>query len=284
MTGLAWRTRLAAVLLGSVLAGPAAADFDSGWLAFQKGEFAAAIAEWKPLADGGHPLALYNLGVIYDSGLGVGRDVEAARRYWTLAAESGLAEAQYNLALLLVELADDGVEVEGYDLARQWLQRSADGGFVRSQYTLGKMYAEGIGVEPDAARGLALILRAGEAGLVQAQYNLGKMYRDGDGVAADEAEANRWWRLAADRGYAKAQDHLAESYARGRGVAQDEVAALAWSMVAARQGHPDSLARESELSQSLAPGQVAAARELAETLGRPAAGPRERGEVGSGQE
>ena len=254
-----------AAVVACVLSGPAAAaDFDHGWTAFQRGEFTAAIAEWTPLAEAGHPLAQYNLGVIYDSGLGVGRDVPAALRWWTAAAEKGLAEARHNLALLHAERADDGIDADGYVLARQWLQQAADGGFVPSQYTLGKMYADGVGVEVDAGRGFALILRAGEAGLVQAQYNLGKMYRDGEGVAADPAEGNRWWRLAAERGYAKAQDHLAESYARGRGIAQDDVVALAWSMVAARSGHPDSITRESDLSRKLEPGQVAAARQLAE--------------------
>ncbi len=262
----------------------AAADFDTGWAAFQQGRFTIAIAEWTPLAETGHPLAQYNLGVIYDSGLGVGRDVPAALHWWTAAAESGLAEAQHNLGLLYTELNEDGLDADGGVLARQWLQRAADGGFVRSQYFLGKMYADGVGTDPDPVRGYVLIRQASEAGLMQAQYNLGKMYRDGQGVAADAEEANRWWRLAAEQGYAKAQDHLAESYARGRGIAQDDVAALAWSMVAAWQGHPDSIARESALRGRLEPHAVALARELAEVFGRSRPEPRRDGDDGSFQE
>lgn len=270
MSMRAWAARWlrAAVTAGVVLSSPAAAaDFDTGWAAFQQGMFAAAIAEWTPLAESGHPLAQYNLGVIYDSGLGVGRDLPAALRWWTAVAEAGLAEAQHNLALLYLELWEDGLVADGDVVARHWLQQAADGGFVRSQYMLGKMYADGVGTAPDPNRGFALIRQAGEAGLMQAQYNLGKMYRDGQGVAADAAEANRWWRQAAEQGYAKAQDHLAESYARGRGIARDEVAALAWSMVAARQGHPDSILRESQLTARLEPHAVALAREMSEAFG-----------------
>ncbi len=260
-----WRWVGAAAVASLLSHAVAASDFDAGWTAFQQGRFTAAIAEWVPLATDGHPLAQYNLGVIYDSGLGVGRDVPAALRWWTAAAESGLVEARHNLGLLHAELGEDDLTADGFALARYWLQQAADGGFVRSQYTLGKMYADGVGVEPDAARGFALIRRAGEAGLMQAQY---KMYRDGHGVPADAVEANRWWRLAAEQGYAKAQDHLAESYARGRGIGRDEVAALAWSIIAAQQGHPDAIAREIALIEQLEPYAVALARELAEALGR----------------
>ncbi len=44
--------------------GAARADFDAGWQAYQRGDFAAAMAEWQPLAEQGHALAQYNMGVI----------------------------------------------------------------------------------------------------------------------------------------------------------------------------------------------------------------------------
>ena len=58
-----------------MLAGPISAqDFYKGLKAYQNGEYAAAFKEWKPLAEGGDMKAQYNLGVMYENGLGVLQD------------------------------------------------------------------------------------------------------------------------------------------------------------------------------------------------------------------
>ncbi len=78
----------------------ARADFDSGWQAYQRGDFALAIAEWRPLAEQGHARAQYNMGVIYDEGRGVDPSRARAMEWWTKAADQGMATAQHNLALM----------------------------------------------------------------------------------------------------------------------------------------------------------------------------------------
>jgi len=54
---------------------------------------------------------------------------------------------------------------------------------------------------------------------VSAQYSLGVMYANGLGVPEDDAEAARWFRLAAEQGNALAQYNLGFIYDSGRGVA-----------------------------------------------------------------
>jgi len=71
-----------------------------------------------------------------------------------------------------------------FDQAIYWLKRSAAKNFARSQYTLGKLYADGLGVPEDRTKAFGLVMEAGRAGLAAAQYNLGKMYRDGFGIRA----------------------------------------------------------------------------------------------------
>ena len=56
------RIALAVALLVS-LATPAWADFDEGLAAYQRGDYAAAFREWKPLAEQGFANAQYNLGL-----------------------------------------------------------------------------------------------------------------------------------------------------------------------------------------------------------------------------
>ena len=84
------------VLLGS--AGVSwSADFQKGLAAAQRGDFATALREWTLAAEQGGADAQYNLGVMYDNGEGVPQDDKTAVKWWTLAAEQGGADAQFNL-------------------------------------------------------------------------------------------------------------------------------------------------------------------------------------------
>ena len=72
-------------------------DFDKGLTAYNNGDYATALKEWKPLAEEGDVDAQYYLGVLYDNGDGVPQDYKEAVRWYTLAAEQGDVDAQYNL-------------------------------------------------------------------------------------------------------------------------------------------------------------------------------------------
>jgi TPR repeat protein len=97
------RERLAAggaivVLAGALAAGPALADFSAGLDAYERGEYATALAQWRPLAEGGVVEAQYNLGLMHYDGRGVPRDAAAAHAWFLRAAEGGYARAQYRVA------------------------------------------------------------------------------------------------------------------------------------------------------------------------------------------
>ena len=75
-------------------------DFQKGMEAYNKGDYATALKEWKPLAEGGDTDAQYNLGIMYDNGQGVLQDYKTAAKWYILSAEQGNAEAQYNLGVM----------------------------------------------------------------------------------------------------------------------------------------------------------------------------------------
>ena len=79
---------------------PALADFQKGSDAAQRGDYAVALEEWKPLAELGDADAQYNLGVMYEDGLGVSQDHKAAIKWFSLAANQGHAGAQYQLGMI----------------------------------------------------------------------------------------------------------------------------------------------------------------------------------------
>jgi hypothetical protein len=68
--------------------------------AYERKEFARAIAEWRPLADQGNAEAQTLLGAMYWQGEGVPRDHKEAARLYLLAAEQGYARAQYDIGFM----------------------------------------------------------------------------------------------------------------------------------------------------------------------------------------
>ena len=88
-----------AVLLGSV-GDSWSADFQKGLTAYEKGDYATALREWKPLAKQGNAGAQFNLGFMYEKGKGTQQDYKTAVKWYRLAAEQGYASTQNNLVVM----------------------------------------------------------------------------------------------------------------------------------------------------------------------------------------
>ena len=87
----------------ALFASAEASDFQAGVEAYNRGDFAAALREWVPLAEQGDASARFNLGVMYESGKGIPRDNAEAVKWYRKAAERGLAAAQNRLGLMYAE-------------------------------------------------------------------------------------------------------------------------------------------------------------------------------------
>ncbi len=133
---------------------------NAGVVAYLMGAYAAALREWRPLAEQGNAKAQNNLGNMYYKGRGVPQDYPEAVKWYRKAAEQGHAMAQYNL---------------------------------------GKKYFKGEGVPQDYAEAVGWYRKAAEQGHASAQYNLGVIYDKGLGVPLDYAQAHMWYNLAASR-------------------------------------------------------------------------------------
>lgn len=138
------------LLLGLVLAGlytaPAWAGFEEGTAAYERGDYAATLSEWRPLAEQGDPTAQHHLGWLYIIGHGVPQDYEEAVRWFRKAAEQGDRDAQTNLGSLY--LLGDRLP-QDYSEALKWLRAAADQGHPLAQTKLGIMYEDGEGVRQD---------------------------------------------------------------------------------------------------------------------------------------
>src|SRR3546814_19436406 len=77
------------------------ADVCSADLAWQRGDYQAAVAEWRPLAIAGDADAQFNLGQAYKLGRGVASDLGQAEAWYRRAAKQGHLQAEDNLGLVL---------------------------------------------------------------------------------------------------------------------------------------------------------------------------------------
>ncbi len=108
--------------LSAFAAAPSLADFADGLAAYDAGDYAAAVAEWRPLAEQGDAEAQLALAGLYADGQGVARDPERAVFWYRQAAAQGDAVAQLNLG----DHYARGLGVErDLGLAVYWLTLSA---------------------------------------------------------------------------------------------------------------------------------------------------------------
>jgi len=108
--------------------------------AYQRGDYATVVRDLEPKAEGGDVRAQYDLGVLYDKGLGVPQDDAKALYWYKLAAEHGEKRAQYNLALMYMN--GQGVPPD-YIRAYYWLSMAIVQGDLNApgarEYVTGKM-------------------------------------------------------------------------------------------------------------------------------------------------
>jgi hypothetical protein len=75
-------------------------DWGEGLAAYRRGDYDAALREWRPLAEQGYDRAQYSLGLMYINGQGVHQDYKEAMKWFRKAAEQGFASAQFDLGVM----------------------------------------------------------------------------------------------------------------------------------------------------------------------------------------
>jgi TPR repeat protein len=114
-----------AVLMMLAASPVAAADFQKGVAAYERGDYATALKAWRPLAEQGHADAQYKLGGLYELGIGLPQDDASAARWYRAAAEKGNDRAQHKLGAKYER--GRGVP-QDYVLAHKWQNLAASQG------------------------------------------------------------------------------------------------------------------------------------------------------------
>lgn len=203
---------------------------------YKSGEFAEAITNFQPAAEGGNAEAQYHLGQMFDKGEGVTKDEAAAAGWFRKAADQGHAGAELSFSFALS--LGEGVE-KNSDLSLEMEMRAAYHGNDMAQYFMGDYYRDN-DENKNPKKAFYWYKKSAEQGNFLAQFSLAEMLASGNGVKRNRAEAVIWFRKSADQDWGDAQYRLGEMLENGWGCRKDLKAAKQWYRKAAAHDHADA--------------------------------------------
>jgi len=195
--------------------------------AYQRGDYATALRELRPLAEQGSADAQFNIGLMYNQGRGTPVDYKEAAKWYRLAAEQNLPRAEFYLGVIYFK--GQGVP-QNFKEAEKLFFAAAMQDDVKAQVTLAQMYeTDHPGVPQNMSEAMHWYYFAAQLGNSVGQMETGRLLRK---LGRNE-EAASWFRLAAEQNDPYAQDFLGLMYANGEGVAQDHRQSYMWFSLAA---------------------------------------------------
>ncbi|MCZ7597638.1 MAG: sel1 repeat family protein [Gammaproteobacteria bacterium] len=135
--------------------------FEDGVDAYDTEDYARAVEIWEALAQEGHVMSQYNLGLLYENGLGVPQRHDLAFFWYRMAALNGNASAKYNLRGLYYH----GLGVEqSVEQAVRWWEEAANAGDPNGAYNLGVVMLQSSNDEASVKAAMIRLKQAADAG------------------------------------------------------------------------------------------------------------------------
>jgi len=131
------------------------ANFQAGIAAYQANDLPLAYKEFLAAAKEGHADSQFNVAVMYEQGIGIGKDEQEAFVWYGKAASQGNAAAQFNLGVLYEN--GRGTKID-FEKANEWYRKASVQGDALAIGNLGMLYVRGQGVKQNKVAGVALLL------------------------------------------------------------------------------------------------------------------------------
>ena len=146
--------RVTTLVILAALTGGAHADFDKGLEAWNKGDYQAALAEFRPAAEKGDARAQFYLGEAFNKGRGEVQDFAEAANWYRKAAAQNNVDAQETLCSMYF-FGQAGI-TQDYGEAIKYCSPAGKQGKPYPAYLGAYMYEFGKGVDTDLAQAAAL--------------------------------------------------------------------------------------------------------------------------------
>jgi len=131
------------------------AHFEAGVVATQANNMPLAYKEFLAAAKEGHADSQFNLGVMYEQGIGTGKNEKEAFFWYGKSASQGNAAAQFNLGVLYEN--GRGTKID-FVKANELYRKASVQGDGLAIGNLGMLYVRGQGVKENKIAGVALLL------------------------------------------------------------------------------------------------------------------------------
>jgi TPR repeat protein len=183
-------------------------------------------------------VAMKSYGYYLSNGIGVKKDLDAARYWLTRAAkEGGNRRAMYDLGVLCEsKFPDTNAMAEAF----QWYQQSAEPGDALGCSELANCYYNGWGTSSNLDSYHLWLYKAAALGATDAQYRMGVAYRTGDCVPQDTAASLEWYWKAAAKNHPEAYYDLAIYYLKNKTNLDSEIMADRCMLRAAQGGNREA--------------------------------------------
>lgn len=221
-----------------------------GYAEFKMAHYDTARRIWEALDARSFGEAAFNLGLLYEDGLGVDKNIDRALAYYRRGADNGSAKAVFRLGIVYWLGTPDipKNEAEG----RRYLSIAAAGGDQEAARYLATATAAGdeadVLVTADRAisagqpaEAVRLLTAAAERGDARAQARLAWYYETGRGVERNLEKAAFWFQRAAEGGNGEAMYALSVMFATGAGQLSDPAMAESWLRKSAATGYQPAI-------------------------------------------
>jgi TPR repeat protein len=156
----------------------------------------------------GNPEAQHDLAALYTAGQdGVPQDFERAVFWFGESGHENVANARYNLGVLYQQGLGT---LKNMERAIAMYQSAALLGHPEARYNLGIAYAEGIGVPYSIESAVHYFEQSAIAGVPESAFNLGLIYENALLGRRDNNKALFWYNLASDQDNIDAQNALSQ--------------------------------------------------------------------------
>lgn len=157
-------------------------------------------------------------------------NTKSAKRWLRVAADGGIADAQYRLGMILRE--QDSTVKEAYG----WFRKAAEQDNIYGSYEAGRALYFGRGVDQDRSAAYRDFLKAAQGDIPWAQYYLGFMAARAQGTTKNEKSAVEWLEKAHAGGVLPATGELGRMIYHGLGTKADTTKGLRLLKEAADKG------------------------------------------------
>ncbi len=187
--------------------------------------------------------AANNLGVCYEQGAGVERDIEQAFTCYKDAADRKYAQGMFNLGYLYLQKAKTTKLMEHFERAAHWLRCAIneDPQLSDASFYLGFLFEKGLGVDCDFQTAFNYYHSAAGLGHAKASKRCGDLlYSGNEMLAPNKAEAIKYYSRAAELGDPEAYNALGLMYEQGEEVGRNEETAFHSYIKAQELGSADA--------------------------------------------